>query len=99
MTEAKILEVVAKYKKHPFLAQIRNGKRHRANEKVNSYPAFYSHMLWMCNEVEKFVSQGRKEKAFRWLGFIQGCLWMNGDYTLSQLANHNRLQIKKSSSK
>jgi hypothetical protein len=30
------------------------------------------------------------EKAFRWLGFVQGVLWTNRVYTLDNLKSHNR---------
>ena len=32
------------------------------------------------------------EKANHWLGFIQGVLWLHGDYTLDQLQDHNRTE-------
>lgn len=31
----------------------------------------------------------KREKAHRWLGFIQGVLWMAGCYTLDQLKEHS----------
>ena len=31
----------------------------------------------MCEEAILLVKSGRKEKAMRWLGFIQGALWMH----------------------
>lgn len=35
-----------------------------------------AHALWMCEEGKKFVDEGRMEKAMRWLGFVQGALWV-----------------------
>jgi hypothetical protein len=32
------------------------------------------HLVWMCEEVPKFLDEGRIEKAMRWLGFIQGVI-------------------------
>ena len=49
-----------------------------------------AHCHGMLNEMEEFVRQGRMEKVFRWLGFIQGCLWMANSYRLEDLKNHNR---------
>ena len=49
-----------------------------------------SHCHGMLDKIVVFVHQGRIEKAFRWLGFIQGVLWASGIYTLSDLMNHNR---------
>ncbi|MDD2696684.1 MAG: hypothetical protein PHE52_00800 [Candidatus Pacebacteria bacterium] len=48
----------------------------------------------MLDKMEGFLKEGRIEKAFRWLGFIQGCLWSTGEYTLEDLMNHNRPDVK-----
>lgn len=32
----------------------------------------------------------RKEKFMRWLGFVQGVLWVNGVYTIDEMREHNR---------
>lgn len=29
------------------------------------------------------------EKVFKWLGFIQGVLWIMGVYTVEELKDHN----------
>jgi hypothetical protein len=34
------------------------------------------HLRWMIQETIGFVHAGRLEKAMRWLGFIQGALWV-----------------------
>jgi hypothetical protein len=49
-----------------------------------------SHIMWMCVEAQKFVDEGRIEKAMRWLGFIQGVLWMSQARTLEQLKDDSR---------
>lgn len=50
----------------------------------------YKHMLWMLWQIPQFLSDGRKEKANRWLGFIQGALWADGVYTIEEMKEHNR---------
>lgn len=50
----------------------------------------FDNSLWMCNQIDTFVLEGRREKAFRWLGFLQGVFWMLGIYTIDQMADHNR---------
>ena len=35
------------------------------------------------------------EKFNRWLGFMQGILWCNGDFTLNEMRDHNRSPKKK----
>lgn len=47
------------------------------------------HVLWMALETRDLVDADRMEKAFRWLGFIQGWLWTVGIYTVDELKSHN----------
>ena len=49
-----------------------------------------AHCYGMLKKIEEFVKEGRRDKAFRWLGFVQGCLWSAGHYSLENLTNHNR---------
>ena len=48
-----------------------------------------AHCHRMLDQMEQFVAEGHPEKTFRWLGFIQGVLWLSGCYTLEELKNHN----------
>ena len=49
------------------------------------------HCHRMLDDIEQFVKEGRIDKAYGWLCFIQGCLWMSGLRTLNELKNHNSL--------
>ena len=40
--------------------------------------------------IEFFYDFDRREKAMRWLGFIQGVLYCNGIYTIPELKQHSR---------
>ncbi len=53
-----------------------------------------NHARWMCDEVRAFVRQGRWSKAYRWIGMIQGLLFMGGIVSISELKDHNRLTPK-----
>lgn len=46
---------------------------------------------WMCEEARKLVRQARWSKALRWIGFIQGLVWMGGLCSISEIKTHNRL--------
>lgn len=35
------------------------------------------------------AARSKREKAHRWLGFIQGVLWMAGAFTLNELKEHS----------
>ena len=59
------------------------------------------HMLSMCDQIEEMLDKVEKlpcltpeseaawEKANRWLGFMQGVLWAQGSFNLSELREHN----------
>ncbi len=49
-----------------------------------------SHVRWMCEEIPTLLLAGRKEKAFRWLGFIQGVLVAEKWFTIDQVKSHSR---------
>jgi len=43
------------------------------------------HLLWMCQTIRVFVAEGRREKAMRWLGFVQGALWAKALVSIDHL--------------
>ena len=49
-----------------------------------------AHLHSMIDKIIKFLDEDRRDKLFRWLGFIQGALWVLGIYTINELKNHNR---------
>jgi hypothetical protein len=88
MTDEKNLEVSVFYEKH--LVEI-GAKKVKAD--YNAKPLGdddINHLLSMIPEMREFIKTGRREKFFRWLGFIQGVLWKRGDFTLNELRNHNK---------
>lgn len=48
------------------------------------------HLGYMFDQMEKFLDEGRMEKFFRWLGFIQGVCWTLGYQTLKELKDLNK---------
>jgi len=89
MNSEKILEVIYVYKDY-FLEDNIEPLDFIHGDKLAFSTDVLSHCCGMVNKIEKFVVEGRKEKAFRWLGFMQGCLWSLGIYSLDDLKNHNR---------
>jgi hypothetical protein len=88
MTEEKIIDVVQLYRK--LLNELGYiAKQYPENAIVNSKRNKLEHCLYMLDNVAMFVSEKRLEKAFRWLGFIQGILWSEGLFKLDDLKNHN----------
>lgn len=79
MTTEKIIEVLNLYK--GVLSNVEN-----KDEVI-------SHCMTMIDKTKSFVSEGRIGKAFRWLGFIQGCLYSKGIYSIEEMKAHNRNDI------
>jgi hypothetical protein len=82
MTNAKMMEALERCRETAVRLLVRDGKgrdREMAIQKVTS----------MVLAARVFVVEGRREKAMRWLGFIQGVLWMLG-VPLEDLKNMNR---------
>jgi hypothetical protein len=48
------------------------------------------HVAEMIPKAIEFFQERRREKGFRWLGFIQGVLWMEKIYTIQEMKDHNR---------
>ena len=59
-------------------------------EVINKYEHLHPECVRMMPKIRQFLVEGRREKAFRWLGFMQGVLYMAGQFTIEELANHNR---------
>lgn len=89
MTESQIRKTIAIYRrkfKEMDIAKKRFTK--------DGFPAlnkeYLAHCHWMLDRMEEFLTEGRPDKAFRWLGFVQGCLWKTFIFTLPEMKNHNR---------
>ena len=89
MNADKVREAIAIYKKK-FEELGVSKQRFTYNELPQSDNDFLAHLHGMLDEMEIFIQEGRMEKVFRWLGFIQGCLWRIGVYTVQEMKNHNR---------
>ena len=89
MDGKKVLEVIGIYRK--YFETIGVSKENLPHDKLmGNGRSTLSHCHGMLDEMEKFVAEGRMDKVFRLLGFVQGCLWSAGYYDLQSLKNHNR---------
>jgi hypothetical protein len=49
------------------------------------------HLLWCCEQIEKFVHEGLFGKAMRWLGFVQcGVAWCLSAASIEDMAKMNQ---------
>ncbi len=53
-----------------------------------------NHLRWMCREVSLLIDLGKIDKAYRWLGFIQGALWAMEIVPIETLKSDNRSKQK-----
>ncbi len=91
MNADKVLAVIEIYRKRfEILGIPKIGFSHKAIP--YSKESRLAHCHEMLDKMEKFIAQDEMEKVFRWLGFIQGCFWSTGLYTLEDMKNHNRSQ-------
>lgn len=88
MTNQKIKDVCSMYL-NELKSEGFEPRRQAATEVVNWKTSRLSHAAWMAEQAIAFVDEGRKEKANRWLGFVQGILWSTGFYTIYDMKNHN----------
>ncbi len=89
MNDEKNLEVIGMYRK--FLEEL-GAKEIEINyydELSPSREESLSHLLLMLPKMKGFIREGRRGKFFRWLGFIQGALWILGFFSLNDLRGHN----------
>lgn len=48
-----------------------------------------NHARWMLDQIEIFLRQHRMVKAHRWIGMVQGILFMGGVFSIEELKRHN----------
>jgi hypothetical protein len=79
VTDEKILNVIDRYERLLQLAG--SGGIEPTSQ--------FDHIITMLPKMRVFLTEGRREKLMRWLGFIQGALWAEGVYTIEELSEHN----------
>lgn len=89
MTSEKILEVARTYQEFFERNSIKKVD-YPHDEILQSLNVGLEHCHGMIEKIVEFIHQGRREKAMRWVCFIQGYLWSQGIYTLTDFMNHNR---------
>ena len=89
MTPEKVLQAIDTYRR--FCIENGIGKIDYPHDNLLEHAEMgLDHCHGMLDKMVEFVHEGRMEKVFRWLGFIQGVLWSNRVYTITDLENHNR---------
>ena len=89
MNRTDVLQIAVIYQKF-FESNNIQKKEHSYNILAGLKEQILAHCYMMLDRLEGFVLQGNLYKAFRFLGFIEGCLWTTACYTLQELKDHNR---------
>ena len=78
MTRDQILKVCRLYKE-------------KLEKRNNNEIKGHRHILHMLDEIQRMVIiQTELDKAYRWLGFVQGVLWAEQVYTIDEMRKHNK---------
>jgi len=96
MSDQKIVEAL-----HKMRAQVQGPKGtwppvrlspEDMTQKINALdpPDVAKHLVFMCDEAERMLKEGRREKVMRWLGFIQGALWGRGVTSIAEAKDANK---------
>lgn len=80
---------VLEYYRYVLVQKGATGKNYPHSDLISTEQAALDHCLNMIDKVLVFIQEDRMDKVFRWLGFLQGVLWMQGVFTLEDVKNHN----------
>lgn len=86
----KVREAIAVYRKKFEELEIKKSRLPSADIVPLTDAEFFGHCYWMLDEIGKMLDEGKMDKVFRWLGFVQGCLWRASVYTIEDMKDHNR---------
>jgi hypothetical protein len=93
MTADKVLAVLTEYRtilKSWRAKPVRDTGYILKGEPLDPTGRRLNHLAWMVEETYNIVNTGKLEKAFRWLGFIQGGLWCHGIRSIDQMREDNK---------
>ena len=90
MDPAQILKISGKYETIRHSAGAHAQKCDTSLNVKTGDPCTFDHCLWMCSEVEHQVRVGDRDKAMRWICFIQGVLWASGLLSIDSMRDDNR---------
>jgi hypothetical protein len=88
MTDEKVKEAFDKC--HALLRMFASFEPERNIEAMPGTPASYKHLIWLALNGPALLDQGKRDKAMRWLGFIQGAIWWGRLAGIEELKAMNR---------
>lgn len=92
MTRIDVISVLNFYRDHLIARGIE--PREASNRVKGEFGGSLEHCMWMIGEAKRDAKIGSTNKARHSLGFIQGCFWRSGLFTIEQLEEHSRCPEK-----
>lgn len=91
MTKKQIKKVLALYDQRLKSLKCECEEYPNKRSGIGDYQYYrLSHCRWMINQIKEMIKEDKMEKVYRWLGFIQGCLWNSGIFTIKEMKKHNK---------
>lgn len=89
MTSEQVLAAAEKYEAL-VRRHVTEAKRFSLVGLLPSKQDCLAHVLYMVPGLREHLSSGKSEKAMRWLGFVQGVLWVVGLMSIDEMKDDNR---------
>ena len=90
MTTQKLLQIIHFYRDKFAELGVSKKKLEREDKLALEDMEWLQHCCAILDEIEQFVKQGNRQRAYGWICFIQGMLCRMEIYTLEDVQNHNR---------
>ena len=95
MTKDKIIEVAEIYQELFKLQKIKPKRLNHSKEAGQcTKKELRGHLYYMVSNAIAFAQTNKIEKAFDYLRFVQGALFMMDEYTIEDLEKHNQSDNK-----
>lgn len=85
----KILELIVKYRED---LERMDAEPILTDENCQNQQQATDHAFAILNQIEDLTEKNQIEKAYRWLGFVQAILFVNGKYSFKEINQHHWLE-------
>jgi hypothetical protein len=84
MTPLQLLNLTVAYRDSLTVDSVKANPQTKAGE----FGRQLQHCGWMLDQMVGLIRNNEIEKAHRWLGFVQGTLWVLRIYSIDELKGH-----------
>lgn len=90
MTDKKVLEVLERYEAKLDTLTTHAHNQHKVGHMQEMIPQMRTFLADAVILKDSPNGEAIRQKAHRWLGFMQGTFWSMGIYTIDEMTRHNR---------